>query len=452
MQLAGWLYCRSGKRPDWLRFEMNGTVRADSGCNVGWLRSARPSQFAARLQYSKILLPFKSVMPDKHSPTTGISSRRSACDRCRTQKSKCLRQRPDQVRCDRCNHADSECSTSPIYRIRAWKGTSGDSSMESATRSSQRREGTRKRQRQEYDHQQLLTPRESNSARVSGDVSCADAAPHFEDIAFRSSDYSCAQQPLAGPLQDQVQENTGLCNSMFSDVMDQYVDGVGYSSSDPFENITLPLVRTEAPIHFGSTHTQPLYPDNNNNSISLVQDSDTPLQQLSKVDYDLVTLLGFLEKGPPEVSMDTLVSPVDESKSSTPAVDDILNRTRQFVDVLEILFEQQCLKNLPTAKSRKRIRSHAESTSDTHESDVASSPDSECSITPSPAGSSNVHCSTSLDTASLIAILSCYMRVLRLHLIVFTHVYDSLKGIAESDDPVLCPIPGLSFCTFPIRE
>lgn len=235
MQLASWLCCRSGKRPDWLRFDMGRTVGLGFNHNVGWARRVRPSQLAGPFQYSKISLPFRSDMPDNHLPTTGISSRRSACDRCRTQKSKCLRERPDQVRCDRCHHADSECVTSPIYRMRAWKGTSSDSSGSSALPVSQHHERTKKRQRHGYDYQQLLTPSEPNSANVSGEIPSADAAPYFEDIAFCSSDYSCAQQPLAGPLQDQVPENTGLYDSIFGDVMDQYVDGIGYSSGDPFE-------------------------------------------------------------------------------------------------------------------------------------------------------------------------------------------------------------------------
>ncbi|KAK8102345.1 hypothetical protein PG984_015491 [Apiospora sp. TS-2023a] len=58
-------------------------------------------------------------MAGEKKPTPGVSSRRSACDRCRGQKLRCLRKGGDpQGRCDRCAKADTSCTTSPIYRMR----------------------------------------------------------------------------------------------------------------------------------------------------------------------------------------------------------------------------------------------------------------------------------------------------------------------------------------------
>jgi hypothetical protein len=56
----------------------------------------------------------------------GISPRRSACDRCRGQKLRCLRDR-DEKRCRRCVRADSECVTSSIFRMRNY--VSDDAAM-----------------------------------------------------------------------------------------------------------------------------------------------------------------------------------------------------------------------------------------------------------------------------------------------------------------------------------
>jgi hypothetical protein len=48
--------------------------------------------------------------------TLGVSVRRSACDRCRGQKLRWLREGTDT--CDRCAKANAQCITSPIYRMR----------------------------------------------------------------------------------------------------------------------------------------------------------------------------------------------------------------------------------------------------------------------------------------------------------------------------------------------
>ena len=49
----------------------------------------------------------------------GVSSRRSACDRCRGQKLRCLREAEDaEGPCNRCAKADAHCVTSPIYHMR----------------------------------------------------------------------------------------------------------------------------------------------------------------------------------------------------------------------------------------------------------------------------------------------------------------------------------------------
>lgn len=48
----------------------------------------------------------------------GISSRRSACDRCRTLKLRCPRDGPEHEPCYRCTRTEVVCTTSPIYRIR----------------------------------------------------------------------------------------------------------------------------------------------------------------------------------------------------------------------------------------------------------------------------------------------------------------------------------------------
>ena len=52
------------------------------------------------------------------SSVSEISSRRFACDRCRGQKLRCLREGVDQERCDRCCRANVDCITSPAFRTK----------------------------------------------------------------------------------------------------------------------------------------------------------------------------------------------------------------------------------------------------------------------------------------------------------------------------------------------
>jgi hypothetical protein len=51
----------------------------------------------------------------------GVSSRRSACDRCRHLKLACVRSSSVKENCDRCVRAHANCVTSSIFRMRAYR-------------------------------------------------------------------------------------------------------------------------------------------------------------------------------------------------------------------------------------------------------------------------------------------------------------------------------------------
>jgi hypothetical protein len=82
-------------------------------------------------------------MTSERPAVLGISPRRSACDRCRGQKLRCLRDR-DERRCRRCVRADSKCVTSSIFRMRNY--VSEDAEM---------------RPRRHHSHQLQLQPSSS---------------------------------------------------------------------------------------------------------------------------------------------------------------------------------------------------------------------------------------------------------------------------------------------------
>ncbi|ROW15155.1 hypothetical protein VPNG_03108 [Cytospora leucostoma] len=191
-----------------------------------------------------------------------------------------------------------------------------------------------------------------------------------------------------------------------------------------------------------------------------VEPMETPIQRLLNIDYRLITLLERLDKGLPNVTMDTLVSPIDESKSPTPAVDDILNSTREYIDILKILagiyLQSTSCSVTPGSRGPNTSPSDQRPSDPTRTSgndSIAESPaDTVSSSIPSPPSSRSVQAGLSLDTPSLLLILTTYIHILRLYLIISAHIHQYLKEVAESNDPNLCPVPGLSFSSFPIRK
>lgn len=390
----------------------------------------------------------------------GISSRRFACDRCRVQKARCLREHADQARCDRCVRADAECVTSPTSRRRSWQIIAYDSSDASMLG-----KGTKKRQRRGRQDEHFPTPDESSGALVT----------HFANSSHSTSPFYSDQSaalPISGStlgvtLPEASAENAGgnvaRFEAMFSQSADptlEYIEELGLS--DEFF----------MPEALSAAHTGPrsndLTPNSgtdgtleNKDSGNIAQQgTGSLLQKLSRLDYELITLLTVLDKGRPHVTMDTLISPIDETKSSKPAVDDVLNRTREFVDVLEAFSSYQ---PLPSAtqnpqKSPKRGSNPSDTSRLNFESDHDTPSDSsiDSMLSEIPSSSSNTKTApqptAALDSTALLAILTVYIRVLRLHLVIFSNVFDFVKEIAESDDPVLCPVPGLNFSSFPIGE
>ncbi|TEY86374.1 hypothetical protein BOTCAL_0009g00010 [Botryotinia calthae] len=74
-----------------------------------------------------------------------ILSRRFACDRCRGQKLRCLRECPDQQCCDRCFRADAECRTSSVFCARSYMGDIAWSSTNSMGEKARVQKSVRKR-------------------------------------------------------------------------------------------------------------------------------------------------------------------------------------------------------------------------------------------------------------------------------------------------------------------
>lgn len=194
-----------------------------------------------------------------------------------------------------------------------------------------------------------------------------------------------------------------------------------------------------------------------------VDAKQVPMQKLSILDYELLTTLNKLEQGPPQVTMEMLVD-ADANSSSGSALEEILGRTMEFIEVLKLLADS-CLRSSSTSSvdtshgllhdsdgaSRRSSCSSTYSEYDSNsESDNHGINSKDGSRTP-PASAQLTR--DELDTPALLLVLTAYVRVLRLHVIMFVHFYEYLRDISEKKPPHLQPGLGLggSLGNFPIR-
>ncbi|KAI0379119.1 hypothetical protein F5Y04DRAFT_290583 [Hypomontagnella monticulosa] len=404
-----------------------------------------------------------------------LSSRRFACDRCRGQKLRCLRQQGDQVRCDRCLKADAQCLTTPTLIIRS---PSSDG-LHSIARKRQRRDNTR------IIHQS--TGPYARDVGNGGDILPPNSASTSSALGSNSVPV-IAEVPQ---VWDSATFNPELINDL--DGMLSTVDYGSTADTDTqkrpsFESIEVTSSNNLSPIHhldfpnnysgLGDTPGQHSTDRIDKEPIEIVlsdfirnQNPDPPpsvadsaescTHQLSSINLKLLTQLNRITQGPPLVKIDMLVTKSDESdpSSSTP-IDDILNGTREFVDGLELLSRSLRPSAAPSSSSNSPYGSEAAIESPDRgrsgSSDQDFSSTSASSSLPSTDSSSGRKTcngrSSVLDVATQLLILSCYVHVLRLYVVLFAYIHRFLREIADSDDPTLCPIPDLGFGNFPLQS
>lgn len=370
-------------------------------------------------------------MEHEQASFVGVSSRRSACDRCKGQKLRCLRE-SGQERCHRCARADVACLTTPnTVPIRQFP-----------------RDGTgfrvRKRPRQGGQQHSNPATNHENTVRIGS----ASTPTYFEN----------AQSPVVLP--DGVFEpwDYSMDGLLFGDTLNENIDS---------PNIA--LTQMNAPMN-SESHTSLAetlclqerescrrdVAQMSPGSAFLIKDHatqidssaiyDTPIQQLSTMNLKLVTLLSHIGQGSPTINLDTLIPPVDEpdSLSSAPVIE-ILDRTYEFINILSVLSGKD--PKIPplfhgSSSRRAALRQDAGISLARDENSVSSSPTSTADKEPD----------TNLDSTTLLLILTSYLYILRLYLIVFAHVREFLEELSKSDDPSLCPVPGINFSDFLVRK
>ncbi|ROW04823.1 hypothetical protein VMCG_04866 [Cytospora schulzeri] len=389
-------------------------------------------------------------MSGERLSTPGISSRRSACDRCRFQKARCLREHASQMRCDRCLRADAECITSPIFRMRSYSGE--DTGFLDRTRKRQRQDiGSQQRGSRTPDEGPVPTTFEWLNQPLSAELDATGDG----DAALYDTIFSEAMDPAFDQYNTSFHQSGGLVDTVPTPIASQpaLLSSSSHPTSSGSLDDTIGISAECNDSHMGVS------PEAQNGAMNCAE-LETPMQRLSRIDYKLITLLDRLDKGPPKVTMDTLVSPLDESKSNTPAVDDILNSTREYIDVLKALggtFLPSSATSITSgrrrSKSGSRYQQDSDSSSMSGDESIANSPaDTAGSLIPSPSLTPDGQTGLKLDAPSLLLILTSYIHVLRLYVVVSSHIHHFLKEVSESDDPKLCPVPGLSFSNFPIQS
>ncbi|TGO40972.1 hypothetical protein BHYA_0028g00130 [Botrytis hyacinthi] len=317
----------------------------------------------------------------------GVSSRRFACDRCRGQKLRCIRERTDQQNCDRFFRADAECRTSPVFHARSCLGDTASASTKSIGGKARVQKSVRKRRYNNVAQLQMQSQVTTQQAVIDTAIvtEIASSSGSLGHTALMNI-FETSQSSLPVPM-----DSTGFSDttsdmhwaaedSLFSglilpDGTDQTFDlsgnsGAGnstesYPSQAPTYTGDLPSRPTSSLIlsarTASSTSTSNLQniecssqkklatiseintsyenpEDQVEGSISIDKnEEETIVQRVAKTNLDLVSLLCRIDKGTPTAMVEMLVEPIDETKSPRTRLDDILNITRDFLQALSLL-------------------------------------------------------------------------------------------------------------------
>ncbi|KAI0113636.1 hypothetical protein GGR51DRAFT_19540 [Nemania sp. FL0031] len=352
-----------------------------------------------------------------------MSSRRFACDRCRGRKLRCLRETGDPERCDRCMRADTECLTTPSSSTTA-RSQSTDLSLPTP------------RKRRHRGPSPAPPATFADIALAPGDPGGPGAWPHIWDASIHNMDFGNGLENIILPSLDHHPINT--CAPVGAHVLppSQPISPFGVTPKGAQEtpsNQDVGKSSSSSSEAFGFSLDGVLNSRSSQTPLPGNDSSATYFHRLSSTNLLLMSQLSRINQGPPKITLDMLISKIDESDpSSTSPVEDILSTTGEFIEVLEALSRGPVLSTTPSL-----------------------------SVPPSTGNASglcqnltseHLNNKSTIDITTLLLILSCYVQVLRLYVILFAHIYQFLLDIAESDDPTLCPLPNMGFGTFALES
>lgn len=353
----------------------------------------------------------------------GVSSRRFACDRCRGQKLRCIRERTDQQNCDRCFRADAECRTSPGFRVRSYVDNTSVASSESMRGKARVHKSVRKRRYNNAAQLQMQSQVTTQQAAIDTAIVTETASPSesLGQTALMNT-FETSQSSLPVPIyptgfSDIISDMYWAAeDSLFSglilpDGMDHTFDLSGdsgrgsstetYPSQAPTYIADLPPRPTpssipspraasstltfDLPNFECSSHKPSTTISENNTSCESLEDQvagsisidrneeETIIQRLAKTNLDVVSLLSRIDKGTPTAIVEMLVQPIDEMKSPRTRLDDILNSTRDFLQALSLLAGSSGRPSAISPRSSSDIVLSANPTSNTIRPDLQNS-------------------------------------------------------------------------------
>ncbi|KAF5878071.1 uncharacterized protein Bfra_000238 [Botrytis fragariae] len=281
----------------------------------------------------------------------GASPRRFACDRCRGQKLRYIRERADQQTCDRCFRADAERRASPVSSIRSFMSDTALTSTKSMGEKARVQKSVRKRRYNNAAQLQRQPQVTTQQAVMNTSIVTDTASPsgHLGQTALMNlfeSSQSSSTMPMypadfstSNTLSDMpwAAEDSLFSGLILPDGTDETFDSPGnpdtpsstesYLSQAPTYTGDFPSRPTPSlilsPRTVSSTSTSSLQDlecsshktlvmisENNTScessedqvvdSISIDKDEeDTTVQWLGKTNLDLVSLLSRIGKGHP---------------------------------------------------------------------------------------------------------------------------------------------------------
>ncbi|KAI1354863.1 hypothetical protein F5Y01DRAFT_328645 [Xylaria sp. FL0043] len=354
--------------------------------------------------------------------TVTLSSRRFACDRCRGQKLRCLRERLDPDRCDRCLRADVECLTTPGSAAR-----SQSTDLFPSVPRKRRHPGLPPIPAATYTGMDLL-----GSGLTFVDSTDSAEWPSALDSSIHSLDFGDGINDMDISQLDYQLMNTNA-GAMTPPPTGAYVPAPPQCS--PFDATTARRTPSQSA---GKTSSDPTSLSDGVWGPQASQSSSpgplgSCIHRLSSTNLSLTSQLSRIVHGPPKVTLQTLMLKSDESNpSSTSPVEDMMSNIRQFIEVLEELSRGPTPSATPSLSGLTSNGSISE---------------------PSPDASSGLQKGgRSIDITTLLLILSCYVQLLRLYVVLFTHIYRYLLEVAERDAPAICSLPNLGFGDFVLES
>jgi hypothetical protein len=413
--------------------------------------------------------------------TPGVSSRRSACDRCRGQKLRCLREQ-EQVdhdgRCDRCIKADAQCITSPIYHMHHAfaQGPQSDGPVSSKKR--------RRPEKSSESHPCLVQPfHEKPPAIVSTSI-----IPSHATTSSLSSHSNLPSLELFTPPSDTTNNNgriasdnanvnsisSGFVPQVWNSMTDATIAPLGFlesgASTLDHTHVAKPGLSSQSMVsppqldtstlldqaeHLGYLNFGPVGLEPQSHSFEASNDdtnhSRSAIEELSKMNLNFVKQLRRMEL--PHVNMKTIIVPdcTETSDSMATPLDDILNSTRTYLDTLSFVAGAHQSPQ-SSASDAAKLSQHYSGYLGTSSSTSWAPYDTSSNTEPSSAPPSDpVPGKPPPDHSVLLLVLICYIHILRLHVALFSHIAEYVQFVSESEERTIIPLPSLcGFSNFPL--